>query len=223
MERQAVRAPRRARGASAAADPAVRAAVDAERARVRAWLHDSALQALEYLAAGGYADEPDARELERIAGDAASELRAFVDGEILGDDAALGELREQLRAVVAQERRHARHEIGLVFGASAEPLGGDAARALASATAEALRNVRRHARATRALVTCDVACGVATVGVSDDGVGFDPVASPPGAGLRESVVGRVERAGGSVAIRSGPGHGTRVSMHVPTAAGGSAS
>lgn len=211
------RAPRRTRGASAATvDPPVRTAVDAERARVRAWLHDSVLQVLEYLASGGYADEPDPRELQRIAGGAADELRAFVDGASLGGDAARGRLCEQLRVVVAAARRDARHDVGLVFGTLDETLDGEAANELAAAAAEALHNVGKHARATRALVTCDVAGGVATVGVSDDGVGFDPARTAPGTGLRESVEGRVARLGGSVAIRSRPGHGTRLTLMVPT-------
>jgi signal transduction histidine kinase len=208
--------PRRVRGADATTvDPAVRTAVELERARVRAWLHDSVLQVLEYLASGGYVDEPDARELQRIAGDAANELRVFVDGSALGDDVARGRLSEQLRGVVAEARRRARHDVGLVFGTMDATLDGDEAGELAQAVAETLRNVRKHARATRVLVTCDVACGVATVGVSDDGVGFDPDAVAPRAGLRESVVGRVERIGGEVAIRSRPGHGTRVTLRVP--------
>ncbi len=198
----------------------MRAAVDAERARVRAWLHDSVLQVLEYLASGGYVDEPDTAELQRIAGDAAGELRAFVDGERLGGDASPGRLCEQLRGVVAEARRRAeRHEVGLVFGELDDTLAGEAASELAAATAEALRNVRRHARATRALVTCDVTCGVATVGVSDDGIGFDPAAVERGAGLRESVAGRVARLGGTVAVRSRRGHGTRVTLRVPTGTG----
>ncbi len=213
------RAPRRARGAAAPkVDPAVRTAVDAERARVRAWLHDSVLQALEFLASGGYADEPDPRELQRVAGDAADELRAFVDGASLGGDAARGRLCERLRAVVAAARRDARHEVGLVFGRLDETLDGEAANELAAAAAEALRNVGKHAYATRALVTCDVAGGLATVGVSDDGIGFDPADVPHGTGLRESVEGRMTRLGGSVAIRSRPGHGTRLTLTVPTAA-----
>ena len=94
----------------------VREAVEAERAQTRAWLHDSVLQVLEYLASGGYADEPDARELARIAGDAASELRAFVEGDgPLAGPGVAGQLRERLTAAVEQERALATHEIGLVW------------------------------------------------------------------------------------------------------------
>ena len=75
--------PDRARVAAAVAD-----AVDAERARTRAWLHDTLLQQLEFIAAGGYADVADAAELMRVAAGAATELRTYVedsgrDGELV--------------------------------------------------------------------------------------------------------------------------------------------
>ena len=71
---RSLRSPDHAR-ASAAVDEAL----EAERARSRAWLHDTLLQQLEYIAAGGYADVADARELMRVAAGAATELRAYVE------------------------------------------------------------------------------------------------------------------------------------------------
>jgi signal transduction histidine kinase len=197
----------------------VHEAVEAERAETRAWLHDSVLQVLEYLASGGYADEPDARELARIAGDAATELRAYVEGEEPARAAAgEGELCARLVEVVEQERALAEHDIGLVFGSFERPVEGAAAEQLALAAREALRNARKHAGATRALVTADAVGGIATVIVSDDGAGF-VVGSVRrgGAGLRESIVGRLARAGGRASVRSRPGHGTRVTLRLPLA------
>ncbi len=195
----------------------VREAVEAERASTRAWLHDSVLQVLEYLAAGGYADEPDAAELSRIAADAATELRAYVEGcEPQLVAAGEGELCARLTAVVEAERELGEHDIGLVFGELSRAVDGAAAEQLAAATREALRNTRKHAHATRALVTADVVGDVATVIVSDDGAGFDLAAvRQGGAGLRESIVGRLGRAGGSATVRSRPGHGTRVTLRLP--------
>ncbi|MDO8186284.1 MULTISPECIES: sensor histidine kinase [unclassified Conexibacter] len=197
----------------------MRDAVEAERAQTRAWLHDSVLQVLEYLAAGGYADEPDAAELSRIAADAATELRAFVEGREAEEVAAgEGELCARLNAAVEAERELGEHEIGIVFGEFERAVDGAAAEQLASAAREALRNTRKHASATRALVTADVVGGVATVIVSDDGAGFDLAAvRQTGAGLRESIVGRLGRAGGSATVRSRPGHGTRVTLRLPLA------
>src|ERR671910_2558782 len=72
--------PDRARAAAAVAE-----ALDAERARTRAWLHDTLLQQLEFIAAGGYADVPDAVELMRVAAGASTELRAYVEDRSRGE------------------------------------------------------------------------------------------------------------------------------------------
>ena len=88
-------------------------ALEAERARTRAWLHDTLLQQLEYIAAGGYADDADPRELMRVAAGAATDLRAFVEGD---EAAGAGTLVERLRRVIEDEQELATHEIRLVFG-----------------------------------------------------------------------------------------------------------
>ncbi len=194
-----------------ASSDAIRAAVAAERARTRAWLHDTVLQVLEFIEMGGYADTPDAHALARAAGDAGRELRAFVDNdELIGGG---GTLVERLHAIVESERELSDHEIVLDLGVIDAPVTGDDAVELSAATAEALRNVRKHARATRAIVSCSVVGGIVTIIVGDDGVGCDVrTAARRGAGLRGSVVGRLDRQGGSATIRSRPGLGTRVTL-----------
>ena len=50
----------------------------------------------------------------------------------------------------------------------------------------------------------------------DRGIGFDPEqVAEDRLGLRGSIVGRVERHGGTVTIRSAPGEGTEVQMSLP--------
>jgi signal transduction histidine kinase len=198
-----------ARRRAHAARPRVVDAVDAERARTRAWLHDTLLQQLEYIAAGGYADEVDPRELMRVAAAAATELRAYVEG----DGAASATLVERLRRIIAEEQLQARHEIRLVFGEVDGTVDGEE---LADAAREALTNARKHARATQVVVSCHVSAGVGTVVVTDDGVGFDPLVTPRGTGLRESIVGRMERAGGTAEVASHPGGGTRITLKAHT-------
>ena len=56
-------------------------AVMRERARTRAWLHDTVLQELEMLAAGAYADEPDPVAMAALAAGAADRLRRVIEGE----------------------------------------------------------------------------------------------------------------------------------------------
>jgi signal transduction histidine kinase len=184
-------------------------ALDAERARVRAWLHDTLLQQLEYIAAGGYADDVDARELMRVAAGAATELRAYVEGTPAGEST----LVERLRRIIEDEQARVPYEIRLVFGEVDGTVDGDD---LADAAREALTNVRKHARASQVVISCHVTAGTGTVVVADDGIGFDPASTARGTGLRESIVGRMERAGGSAEIESAVGAGTRVTLKVHT-------
>ncbi len=185
-------------------------ALDAERTRTRAWLHDTLLQQLEYIAAGGYADDVDARELMRVAAGAATELRAYVEGD---EGTGAGSLVERLRQVIEDEELLAMHDIRLVFG---EVDGTVESVEVADAAREALTNVRKHARATQVVVSCHVTAGVATVVVQDDGIGFDPATTVRGTGLRESILARMQRAGGSAEIQSHPGDGTRITLKAHT-------
>lgn len=51
--------------------------------------------------------------------------------------------------------------------------------------------------------------------VRDQGQGFDPDSIPEGRrGVRESIVGRMERLGGKATIHSQPGRGTEVDLMV---------
>jgi two-component system sensor histidine kinase UhpB len=83
---------------------------------------------------------------------------------------------------------------------------------------EALSNVVRHARATRAAVRIAREPGRLVVTVDDDGRGFDPenAMSTDGGGL--GLFGMNERAaylGGRVRVESTPGAGTRVRAEIP--------
>jgi signal transduction histidine kinase len=190
---------------------AVSEALQRERARTRAWLHDTVLQVLELLAAGGYADQPDPHAMAGTAAHAADELRAEIEGELHRPP---GTLIEQIRTVVERERMLAAHEIRLEAGVI-EPVPAVPGNAeLAAAAAEALRNARKHASATRVTVTCEVFNGLATVVVADDGAGFDPATVRRDTGLRQSIVGRLEDQGGNATIDSSPGAGTRVSLQL---------
>jgi signal transduction histidine kinase len=188
-------------------------AVEAERAEVRAWLHDHVLQHLEYLAAGGYADEPEAAALQLVAARAADELRAYVDGGFTDAprdlSVALAEVTADVKILVGSVR------LRLVVGPDAPELPQLAVDALAAAAREALANVAKHAGATRATVRADVVGDAVVVRVDDDGIGFVPGRTPFGAGLRYSIVGRMTAVGGTATLRSAPGAGTCVTLSVP--------
>jgi signal transduction histidine kinase len=186
-------------------------AVLRERARTRAWLHDTVLQELEMLAAGAYADEPDPVAMASLAAGAADRLRRVIEGET---PPAAGPLVDEINALVEQERQRTNLEIRLRVGRLEPPWAGGDAEPLTAALAEALRNVAKHADATAVDVSCEIAGGVATVIVTDDGRGFDPEQVAGRAGLRHSIIGRLEHEGGRVSVGSEPGRGTRLVLQL---------
>ena len=97
--------------------------------------------------------------------------------------------------------------MGRAAGAWLEPL--------AAAAREAMQNAARHAGDAQVFAEAgedDRGRTVAEVFVRDRGPGFDLHTVPADRlGVRESIVGRMERAGGTARIRSGPG-GTEVHL-----------
>lgn len=86
---------------------------------------------------------------------------------------------------------------------------------------EALANVRKHARATRAWLNITGSPKEITFVVRDDGQGFDPASIQQNPGNRfglQIMKERAERTGGRLEVASSPGHGTRVVINVPRAA-----
>jgi signal transduction histidine kinase len=79
---------------------------------------------------------------------------------------------------------------------------------------EVVTNMLRHSRARRFDVAFTFAEDALHLALSDDGVGFDTSVRHDGCGLL-GIRERVERMGGSLAIRSGGGQGTAVSMTLP--------
>ena len=79
---------------------------------------------------------------------------------------------------------------------------------------EALQNVAKYARASRA--TVELACpdGHLEFSVADDGVGFDAATTATGTGL-QGMADRLAAAGGSLRVHSAPGAGTAIHGRLP--------
>jgi signal transduction histidine kinase len=78
---------------------------------------------------------------------------------------------------------------------------------------ESLTNIVKHAEAARVFLSIAIDKGEVVVEITDDGVGFDPVARTSGfglAGMRE----RIYLAGGKLALESGEA-GTTVRARIP--------
>ena len=176
-----------------------------ERAELAAHLHDSVLQTLALIQRS---DDP--REMATLARTQERDLRAW----LYGTGGVAGNLRAAVEEAAAsvEARTHVPIEV-VVVGDS--PLD-ERLHALVQAAAEAMSNAARHAQADRVTVYAEVEDEHVDVFVTDQGVGFDPAAVPPDRrGLAESVRGRMRRNGGQATIRSEPGEGTEVELHMP--------
>jgi signal transduction histidine kinase len=178
-----------------------------ERAEIAAHLHDGVLQTLALIQR-----QPGVtREVAALARRQERELRGWLCGEPVATTETLaGTLRSELAAV--EDGYGVRVELIVVGDAPAD----ERTRALVGAVREATTNAARHAGVDQVDVYVEVGDERVEAFVRDRGRGFDPTAVPADRmGLAESVVGRVRRAGGSVAVRSRAGDGTEVSMTLP--------
>jgi len=96
------------------------------------------------------------------------------------------------------------------------PLSSEVARAVADATAEAVHNAVRHSGPGQVHVAVLAAPTTVSIAITDSGIGFDPDAiSPARHGIKDSILGRVQRIGGQVVIETAPGAGTSVKLEFP--------
>jgi signal transduction histidine kinase len=79
---------------------------------------------------------------------------------------------------------------------------------------EALQNIAKYADATRVRVRVWAGDSVLAFAVEDDGKGFDPATVVRSSGL-QNMRDRLEALGGSLEVRSEPGHGTAIEGRVP--------
>ncbi|GAB3391416.1 sensor histidine kinase [Amycolatopsis echigonensis] len=103
---------------------------------------------------------------------------------------------------------------------TAVPLHPELEATLLRITQEALSNVAKHARASRAGITLSYMGGEVTLDARDDGVGFDLAGppSPPSAEGGHGIPGmrrRAERLAGTLHVESEPGGGTALSARLP--------
>ncbi|HRI98096.1 MAG TPA: ATP-binding protein, partial [Nocardioides sp.] len=91
----------------------------------------------------------------------------------------------------------------------------EALRPIVQATREAVTNAAKHAGTGRVDVYAEVTSSAVDVFVRDRGAGFDLDAVPEDRyGVRRSILDRMERHGGTAEVRSAPGEGTEVRLHL---------
>lgn len=179
-----------------------------ERAEIAAHLHDSVLQTLALIQR---ADAPGraktlARRQER-------ELRAWLFDERPPDGDRPATLSSALEQVVTDVEGDHDVEVDLVLVGDSEM--EPRLDALVAALREAANNAARHAGVGEVSVYVEVLPSRVEAFVRDRGCGFDLDGVEPGRlGVRQSIVGRMVRHGGTAEVHSTPGEGTEVVLEI---------
>jgi signal transduction histidine kinase len=186
-----------------------------ERAELAAHLHDSVLQTLSLIQQS--ADDRNAtvnlaRRQERELREWLFGSAPFLDRNAPGSSAARG---RQFRAALAEvcAKVEQLHRVPVEVVVVGEGTLDERSSAALAAAREAIVNAARHSGASRVDVYGEMAAERLEIFVRDTGRGFDPDAvSADRRGLRESVIGRMERAGGTASVVSAPGRGCEVTL-----------
>jgi signal transduction histidine kinase len=176
-----------------------------ERAEMAAHLHDSVLQTLAMVqrSAG------DPSEVAAIARRQERELRAWLAGRPAPGQAA--RLAAALEAAAADVEERYGVPVEVVVVGDRELDGNH--EAIVAAAREAMTNAAKFGAGSTVDVYAESGAGRTQVFVRDRGPGFDPAAVPGDRrGVRDSIVGRMQRHGGRARVASAPGGGTEVEL-----------
>lgn len=211
-------------------DQVQRLAIVEERERIGKDLHDGVIQAI-YAVGLSLDDVPDmmdgepdeARRRVERAIDALDQTIRDIRNFIFGLRPALldgVDVVEGLAALADEFRVNTMIDVELRAGptVTAPVIGPDRTVELLAIAREALSNIARHARATRAEITVEPEPEIAGVEivVADNGTGFDP-AAPRGIGHQglRNMRTRAISIGATLLVDSHPGGGTRIIVRVP--------
>ncbi len=179
-----------------------------ERAEVAAHLHDSVLQTLTLI----QQNDTDPSRMASLARRQERELRNWLDPNRVSrvGDSVKGHVDDMITDV---EELYAVPVEVVVVG---DCFVDDDIRAALAAAREAMVNAAKHSGAQRIDLFVEITDDALEVFVRDTGKGFEPETVPADRrGVRESIVGRMERVGGSVVVTSAPGDGTEVEIILP--------
>jgi signal transduction histidine kinase len=176
-----------------------------ERADIAAHLHDSVLQTLALI----QRNAASPREVARLARGQERTLRSL----LYDSRTASGQFGDELRKAAAEVEDAYAVTVDVVVVGDA-PLDTDLS-ALAAAAREALVNAAKHSGVDAVSLYAELEPGEVSVFVKDRGVGFDvDEIADDRQGVRGSIIGRIERHGGSVRVSSSKGSGTEVELRM---------
>ncbi|MEV3983746.1 PspC domain-containing protein [Nonomuraea sp. NPDC049758] len=177
-----------------------------ERAEVAAMVHDSVLHTLTIIQRVAH----DPREVTRLARAQERELRNWLYQPAQDADATVA---AAVRRIAAEEEdsHGVPIEVVCVGDIDLDPQGKLAA--MLKASRQAMVNAAKYSESPAISVYAEVEGLEVTIFVKDRGKGFDLEAVPlDRMGIRESIIGRMERHGGTARLRTEPGEGTEVML-----------
>lgn len=187
-----------------------------ERAEIAAHLHDSVLQTLALI----QKQAASPREVARLARGQERQLRTWLYGP--SGYGVPKRTEPEARGTLSEAIANACGEVEDTFAISVQQVVvgeadlDDSLVALVQAAREAIVNAAKHAGVEDVSVYAEVEPTSVTVFVRDRGKGFDPDTVPADRhGLADSIKGRMERNGGTCRVRTAPGQGTEVQLHMP--------
>jgi signal transduction histidine kinase len=185
--------------------------------RTTAVVHDTVLNDLSVVM--NAPDTLDAHTRERLRSDIATLEGGewmHTTSEVAVPDEAQAATRNELARLASEFRWRGLtvNVTGVTSGVYIyEPRAGEA---LVGALRATFENVLRHSGGSTANVEIMYTDTDVTFMVSDEGEGFDlDAVDPSRLGIRDSIIGRMEAAGGTARIWSSPGAGTTVLLSVP--------
>ncbi|SIO85236.1 two-component system sensor kinase [Nocardiopsis sp. JB363] len=180
---------------------------NAERAELAAHIHDSVLHTLTLIQRR--AEDP--REVQRLARVQERALRSWLYQRPADAETTVSPALERVAAEVEEE-----HGVPIEVVCVGDCPMDDGLGAQLRAAREAMVNASKYADSDTISVFGEVEEKEVLVFVRDRGAGFDLDAVPEDRmGVRGSILGRMERHGGSARIRTEPGEGTEVQLRMP--------
>ncbi|NRQ40455.1 PspC domain-containing protein [Nonomuraea sp. NN258] len=177
-----------------------------ERAEVAAMVHDSVLHTLTLIQRVAH----DPREVARLARAQERDLRNWLYQPAQDADATLA---AAVRRIAAEEEDAHGVPIEVVCVGDIDLDSGGKLAATLKAARQAMVNAAKYAESPSISVYAEVEGEQTTIFVKDRGKGFDLDAVPlDRMGIRESIIGRMERHGGTARVRTEPGEGTEVML-----------
>lgn len=206
-------------------------AVVQERERTAREMHDGMAQLLGYINTQTIAVRKllsnnqlvEARDELTKMEEIARGLYADVREGILGLRISAGR-RDGLQAVMREyaaryaEMSGIKVDIKVVPGAENADLSPSAEIQLTRIVQEALTNVRKHSKATSAVITFERSGSELCLTISDNGQGFDTARLPPRGWPRfglQTMQERAQSVSGAFVIDAAPGRGCRISVRMP--------